>query len=148
MVDWITVVASVGLSVAGSLAVTEYQLRREQSVEASAELQDWRDEAAGYASEVRRTWQRLFDTPERVSLNLSELQGEHSLLEGQISRHASTGEQLDADQEVIEALDELAQQCRNVEQHHLGSNSLEEFEELRNEALDAVEEVESALDES
>lgn len=146
MVDWVTVVVSVGLSVLGSLLVTEYQLRREQSVEESAELEDWYDESAEYAAEVRRTWQRLFDTPERPSMNLSEIQSEHSLLESQISRHASAGEQLGTDKQVINALDGLAQHCRKADQLTVHHNCVPEFEDLRDEILDAVQEVETSLE--
>lgn len=146
MVDWITVVASVGLSVVGSMVVTEYQLRREQSVEESAELEEWYDDSAGYAAQVRRTWQRLFDSPDYIAVNLSEIQSELSLLEGQISRHASQGEQLDADEDVIEALDTLTTECRRPTDRSLHSDSLSEFEEFREDILDSVEDVEQALE--
>lgn len=145
MVDWVTVIVSVGFSVVGSLIVTEYQVRREQSVEESAELEAWYGDSASYASQVRRTWQRLFDDAERPGMNLSEIQSEMSLLEGQISRHASMGEQLDADQTVIAALDTLAVEVRRPDERSLHSNSFSEFEVLREEILAAVSEVEDAL---
>ena len=146
MVDWLTVIASVGFSVIGSLLITEYQLRRERSVEEAVELEEWYDDSASYAGQVRRTWQRLFDSPDRPGMNLSEIQSELSLLEGQISRHASQGEQLDANEEVIEELDDLAAECRRPDERSLHSDSLSEFEEMREDILEAVEEVEQTLD--
>lgn len=146
MVDWITVIVSVTLSVIGSLIVTEYQIRREQAVEESAEVEEWYADSASYASQVRRTWQRLFDSPERPGMNLSDIQSELSLLEGQISRHATEGEQIDANQDVIDALDRLAEECRRADNNTLHTNSLSEFENLREEQLEAVEAVEQALE--
>lgn len=149
MVEWTTVAASVGLSGLSSLVVafvvTEYRLRREQSVERSVEVSDWYEDSAAYAAQVRRTWQRLFDSPDRAGMNLSEIQGELSLLEGQISRHASAGEQLGANQEVIDALDTLAEECRRVDDRPLHMDSLSEFEELREDILAAAGEVEHSL---
>ena len=151
MVDWTTIGASVTLSVIGSiissLLVTEYQLRRERTVEADIELEEWYTDSAAYAAEVRRTWQRLFDGPESPGGNLSELQGELDLLEGQISRHASAGEQLGADQEVITALDDLAEACRRPVEQTIHVNAETDFVEFREEVLDAVEDVEQAIKE-
>lgn len=146
MVDWLTVIASVGLSVVGSMVVTEYQLRRQQSVEESAELQDWYEDTAGYAAEAHRIWQRLFDSPDRPSGNLSEIQSELGLLEGQMSRHASTGEQIGADSEVIDALDDLARECREPAERPLHMNSMPEFEEMRDDILAAADELEETLE--
>lgn len=146
MVDWLTVGTSVGLSVLGSLIVTEYQIRREQSIEESSELEEWYDDSASYAAQVRRTWQRLFDSPDHRGINPSEIQKELSLLEGQISRHASEGEQLDADEDAIEALDGLASECRRPEERPLHNDSLSEFEEMREDILEKVEEVEQTLE--
>jgi hypothetical protein len=145
MVDWATIGASVGLSALGSILLTEYRLQREQSVEEAAELDEWYRDSASYAAEVRRLWQRLFDSPDHPGGNLSELQSELSLLEGQISRHASTGEQMEADSNVIDALDRLATECRKPSRHTLHTNSAEEFQEYREDILDAVEDVEDAL---
>lgn len=147
MVDWATIGASVVLSVLGSVAVTEYQLRRKRSVEADVELEEWYTDSAAYAAEVRRTWQRLFDNPQSPGGNLSELQGELNLLEGQISRHASIGEQLGADQEVVAALDELAKACRRPAGHTVHVNSNSDFMEFREDVLDGVEDVEQAIEE-
>lgn len=145
MVDWVTVIASVTLSVVGSVLVTEYQIRREQSVEESAELEDWYDQSASYAAEVRRVWQRLFDSADRPGMNLSEIQSELSLLEGQISRHTSTGEQMGADEEVIDALDTLAARSRRPSEQSLHNNSMSDFSDHRAEILEAVEDLEEAL---
>lgn len=146
MVDWITVISSVGLSAAGSLFITEYQLRREQSVEESAELEEWYDYSASYAGQVRRTWQRLFDSSDRPSMNLSEIQSELNLLEGQISRHAINGEQVDADEDVIDSLDTLAVECRRPDGVPSHNNFIPKFEEFREDILKTVEEVEQALE--
>lgn len=146
MVDWATIGASVVLSVIGSIVVTEFRLRRERSVEEAVELEQWYTDSAAYAAEVRRIWQRLFDGPDNPGANLSELQSELSLLEGQISRHASTGEQLGADQAVITALDELAAACRRPVEHTLHVNSGSDFVEFRQEVIDVVEDVEQALE--
>lgn len=145
MVDWLTIGASVGFSVIGSVLLTEYRLRREQAVEESAELESWYAESASYAAEVRRVWQRLFDNSGSSGGNLSEIQGEMRLLEGQISRHASNGEQLDADEEVIEALDDLAVECRRPTERTLHLNSGSDFAEFREEILATVEDLEDAL---
>jgi hypothetical protein len=146
MVDWLTVFVSVGLSVLGSVVVTEYQIRREQAVEESAEVDDWYAETANYASQIRRTWQRLFDTPDQYHVSLSEIQSKLSLLEGQISRHATEGEQLGVDDDVIDSLDELADTCRAPSNAPLHSDSLEQFSEFRDDCLNAVEAVEESLE--
>jgi len=146
MVDWATIGASVVLSVIGSVFLTEYRLRRERSVEEVAELEDWYDDSVGLAAEARRNWQRLFDTPQKPESNFTELKNEMSLLEGQISRHASAGEQLGADSETINALDQLAAECRRAGKHQIHMNSLPEFEEFRDNILAKVEEVEEAIE--
>lgn len=146
MIDWLTIGASVGFSLLGSVLITEYRLRREQSVEESAEIEQWYADSASYAAQVRRTWQRLFDSPEDHGMNLSEIQSELSLLESQISRHASQGEQLGTDQQVIDALDDLASECRRPVERSLHLNSLSEFENFREDILDQVEDVEQALE--
>lgn len=146
MVDWVTLVASVGLSLLGSALLVDYRLRREQSFEESVELEQWYSDSAGYAAEVRRIWQRLFDSAEHSGMNLSEIQSEMSLLEGQLSRHASNGEQLGADERVIETLDGLASECRRASEGRLHTNSLSEFDEYRDDVLDAVQDVEESLE--
>jgi hypothetical protein len=146
MVDWLTIAASVGGSLLASIILVEYRLRRERSVEESAELDQWYNESASYAAEVRRVWQRLFDSADRSSGNLSEISSEMSLLERQISRHASNGEQLGADEEVVASLDDLAEECRQVTEHSIHLNSAAEFEEFRVDILDEVEELEATLD--
>jgi hypothetical protein len=150
MVDYATIGASVGLSALASLLVafftTEYRLRREQSVEEKAEIEDWYSDTKGYAAEVRRNWQRLFDSPDRSATNLNELKSEMSLLEGQISRHASQGEQLGVASEAVEALDKLAHKCRKPANQNLYPDSKERFEEFRTEVLNAVDDVEEAVD--
>jgi hypothetical protein len=146
MVDWATVGASVGLSVIGSILVTEFQIRRERSVEESQEIEEWYDETAAYAAEIRRIWQRQWDLSNQPRGNFSELSSELSLLEGQMSRHASVGEQLtDVDQDVVDALDEVANRCRDVSEHtgYIGDD--DDIEEYRENILDAVEGLEDEL---
>jgi hypothetical protein len=146
MVDWPTVVVSVGLSVLGSILVTEYQLRRERSLEESDELNAWYDDCASFASEVRRIWTRNFDKPDQYHVNPSEIQSEMSLLERQISRHATEGEQLGAEQTVIDALDELASECKQTDEATYGTNVISVFEQLQVSNMKAVESVEKALE--
>lgn len=147
MVDWVTVGTSVGLSVLGSIVVTEFQIRREQSVEESQEIEDWYDDTAVYAAEVRRLWQRKWDLSDRPRGNFSELSSELSLLEGQMSRHASDGEQLtDVDQEVVEDLDKVANKCRDVSEHTGYIGDGDDIAEYRENILNAVEQLEDKLD--
>lgn len=146
MVDWATITASVGASLLSSILLVEYRLRRQQSIEETADLEEWYDDSASYAAEVRRVWQRLFDSAGNPGRNLSEISSEMSLLEGQISRHASHGEQLGADADVIAALDDLTTECRQPSEHTLHTNSLSDFEEFREDILTAVEDVEETLD--
>ncbi|TQQ83610.1 hypothetical protein EGH24_02120 [Halonotius terrestris] len=148
MVDWLTVLASGLLSFIVSIASFEVRLRREQSVEESAEVEDWYTETAAHAAEVRRTWQRLWDSPEHPGSNLTEISSQMGLFERQISRHASSGEQLDVDPDVVDALDALAEECRKPSEHSFHSNSNSEFVEFRNDILDAVERVEEHLAEN
>ena len=147
MVDWTTIVASVGLSVLGSIALTEYRLKREKSIEEATEIEEWYNTSAKYAAEVRRNWQRLFDSAENPKRNLSEIQNEMSLMENQISRHATEGERLDVDERVIETLDELAEECRQPANKPLHLNSASDFVDFREDILEAVEKVEEALQE-
>lgn len=145
MVDWPTIIASVSLSVIGSFLVTEYQLHRERSVEKSADLEEWYNDGASYAAEVRRVWGRMFEESEGAGVNFSEIQAELGLLEGKISRHASVGEQIDADQDVVNSLDDLSKKCRQAANEHLHLNSMAEFSDHQEDCLEAVEEVEEAL---
>lgn len=147
MVDWATVVTSVLLSVVGSVIVTEYKFYRESSLEESEELEGWYDDSLEYASEVRRTWNRLFTNAENPGLNLSEIQAELSQYESQISRHASSGEQLGAEVEVIEALDEFADQCRRPTELPLHTNSTDEFIEYRDDIIEAADAVTESVQE-
>lgn len=147
MVDWITIAISIGGSLIASMLLVEYRLRRERSVEECVELEQWYADCAGYAAEVRRIWQRLYDSADQPGTNLSEIRSEMSLLEGQISRHASKGEQKGANEGVISALDELASECRQTSEHQIHINSLPEFQEFRDDIIAAVEDVEDILDE-
>lgn len=142
MVDWPTVLVSVG----GSLAVVEYRIYRGQSVDESNEVSNWYGDTAAYAAEIRRVWQRKWDRSDVARGNFSETSSEISLLEGQMSRHASEGEQLDVDQSVVDALDEVANRCREVSEHTGHLNDSDEIEEYRNQILDAVEVLEEALE--
>lgn len=146
MVDWATILASVLLSALASIGLTEFRLRRKKSFEERSEIEDWYDRSAEYAAQVRRVWQRLFDSAENPSTNLSEIQSEMSLLEGQLSRHATEGEQLDVDEKVIESLDSLADACRRPVEHHKHMNSKPEFAEFREQILEEVSNLETVLD--
>lgn len=147
MIDWGTVGASVGLSILGSIVVTEFQIRRELSVEESQEIEDWYDETAAYAAEIRRLWQRQWDQSDRPRGNFSELSSELSLLEGQMSRHASDGEQLKrVDQDVVEALDGVANKCREISEHSDYLNDVDQIEQYRESILDSVKELEDELE--
>lgn len=146
MVDWPTVVASVSLSALGSLAVTEFQLRREKSLEESAEVEEWYGECYSYASQVRRDWNKNFGDVDTYEMNLSELQSNLSLLETQITRHASEGERMDLDDDVINKLDKLAEECREATNRGLHNNSVEEFNEIEDDILEAARSVERSVD--
>lgn len=146
MVDWPTVIASVSLSVLGSLIVTEFQLRREQSIEESAEITEWYEECYSYASQVERDWNKNFGDVEGRHINMGKLQSRLSLLETQISQHASEGEKVEIDDEVISKLDDLAKECRELTNMTLHLNSKEEFSESEDNILEAVEKLEEAVD--
>ena len=147
MVDILTISLSAGVSLLSSLALVEYRLRRQQSVEETAQLEEWYQDSAAYAAETRRIWPRMWDSADLPRNNSSQIGSEMGLLEGQISRHASEGEKLDVDQDVIDALDTLAEECRRPSEHGIHGNSGEHFEEFRRDILDAVEDVEDSLDE-
>lgn len=144
MVNVATVLVSVTLSGIAALLVTEYQLRREQSIEVSAELEEWYTDSASYASQARRTWQQLFEDADRP--NLKEIQSELSLLSKQMSRHASQGEQIGADPRVVEKLDDLASECYRVGEASVHMNSASEFAEYRKDGLEVVEDLRVGLD--
>lgn len=147
MVDWATVGASVGLSVIGSILVTEFQIRREVSVEQSQEIDEWYSDTAAYAAQVRRLWQRQWDLSNQPRGNFSELSSELSLLEGQMSRHTSDGEQFtDVGQDVVEALDQVANRCRDVSEYTGYIGDSDDIEEYRENILDAVEVLECELE--
>ncbi|WP_281195736.1 hypothetical protein [Halorubrum sp. F4] len=147
MVDWATVGASVGLSVVGSLIVTEFQIRRELSVEESQEIDDWYDQSAAYAAQIRRIWQLQWDQADVPGRNFSKLSSKISLQETQISQHASSGEQLaGVDQDVVDALDQVANECRSLSEHSRHLNDIEEIQEIRDNILEAVGELEEKLD--
>ena len=146
MVDWLTVFASVSLSALGSLIVTEFQIRRERSLEESAEVEEWYGDCYSYASQVRRNWNKNFGEVDEYEMNLSELQSNLSLLESQISRHASEGEKMNLDDEVIERLDKLAEKCREATNRSLHLDSTEEFSEIEDGILEAAESVEESVD--
>lgn len=146
MVDWQTVIIAVLTSAVLSFLVTEYRIRREQSVEESAEMREWYNDCIGYTAEVARVWQRNFDEPDDHRENLSEIKSQMALIEKQISRHASSGEQLGADEDVIDALDTLAAQCSKVGERSLHMDSLDEYTEFREEIMAAVDNVEDAVE--
>lgn len=144
-IEIVTVLLSVILSLIGSLLLTEYRYRRKRSIETSKELEDWYTQSAAFASEVRRIWERLFDKSEAPGGNLSEIQAELGLMEGQISRHASQGEQIGADQAVIDALDDLANECQRVDSRTLHLDSFDAFRDFREDMIETVEQLESTL---
>lgn len=143
MVDIATIGASVILSLIGSFLLTEYKLRREQSIEESVELNEWYADAGRYASEVERTWNRQYENakiPDRKGIKQ-----QMALFEKQISRHTSTGEYLDADEEAIELLDELADACNTLSGVHLTTDD-SPFREAGEDCMGAAKDVEEYLE--
>lgn len=141
MVDFATVLASI----LSSVLVAEVRLRRKLSVEASQEVVEWYDQTAAYAAQIRRLWQRQWDL-DQSRANFGELASNINLLESEMSRHASEGEQLDVDQGVVEALDDVTDSCRDVSDHSQYINDTEEINEYREDMLDAVSELEETLE--
>lgn len=143
MVDIATIGTSVLLSLTGSFLLTEYKLRRQQSIEESAELDEWYADAGRYASEVERTWNRQYENAQ--SPDRKGIKQQMALFEKQISRHTSTGEYLDADEDAIELLDGLADACNELSGVYL-TNHASPFREAGEDCVAAAEDVEEYLE--
>lgn len=120
MVDIASVLASVGtsviVSVAASLLVVEYRYKREDVREAAQQRDDWYAEAAELGRAVQNTWRTKFQRPYNndEGFNSDELQREMNLYQSQLSTHASQAAHLDVAEDVVEALEETADACREV----------------------------------
>ena len=153
MVDVATMAASASLSlvvsILASLVAFEYRFRREMSHEESQEVKDWYAEAAQLANSVQRTWRTKFEGPhERGSFSgFDEIQKEMNLSASQLSRHASKSQNLDVDEEVVNALSTTADRCRDVHDLRIHMNVMDEFKQEGRQMIEQANELEEkALD--
>ena len=144
MVDAVSVGASAIVSLLVALGTTEYRLRRAQSVEESAEIENWYIEAAQLASRLQKTWRQKFEKPmqENTFSGYDEVQSKMNLMAGQLNSHASEAQGKDVDEAVVNALDETANACEKVYQIHIHLNSQPEFREKGNQAVEKAEKLE------
>lgn len=146
MVDAVSISASAIVSLVVALGTTEYRLRRIQSVEESAEIDEWYVEAAQLASRLQKTWRRKYEKPmqEGGFTGYDEVQSEMNLMGSQLSGHASEAEGKDVDESVVQALDETADVCQEIYRVNVHLNVKQEFEEKGNKVMkkaDNLEEV-------
>ena len=139
-----SLVASAVVSAIVALIATEYRLRRTQSVEQSAEIEEWYVEAAQLASRLQRTWRQKFEKPvqEGGFTGFDEVKSEMNLIASQLNGHASEAQGQDVDQQVVEALDETANACQRISRTRVHMNVLPEFEERGEEVIENAEELE------
>ena len=144
MVTADSLVASVVVSAVVALLATEYRLRRTQSVEESAEIEEWYIEAAQLANRLQRTWRQKFETPVQNGNfgGYDEIKSEMNLISSQLNSHASEAQGLDVDESVVEALDKTASTCQQISRTRTHLNVLPEFEEKGTEAMDRAGELE------
>lgn len=138
MVNLETIAVSAVVSLVVSLVSFEYRFRRERGLKESDEVNSWYAESAQLGSSVQNTWRRKFVRPnERGTFtSFDEVQREMNLLSNQISRHADEGETLDVDDEVITTLRETANACREVYDIRIHSNSMDQFKNSGQEAVE------------
>jgi soluble cytochrome b562 len=147
MVDWTTIILSVLLatvaSIITSLATTEYRIRRENSVEQSEEVEKWYREAKEYSSEVKKRWRRSYDI---TNPDIKEIKNEMDLFAGQISSHATKGESLKVDKQVISALDDLAEECKVASKTRATMGSKSKFDDVRDSIFETADKVEEKVE--
>lgn len=143
MVDVVSVSASAIVALLVALGTTEYRLRRTQTVEQSAEIEDWYIEAAQLASRLQKTWRQKFEKPmqENTFTGYDEVQSKMNLMAGQLNSHASEAQGKDVDETVVEALAETANACEGVYQVNTSLHN-SEFREKGNQAVEKAEELE------
>lgn len=144
MVTADSLVASAVVSAVVALLATEYRLRRTQSVEESAEIEEWYTEATQLANRLQRTWRQKFETPVQNGNfgGYDEIKSEMNLISSQLNSHASEAQGLDVDESVVEALDKTASTCQQISRTRTHLNVLPEFEEKGIEAMDKAGELE------
>jgi hypothetical protein len=140
----VSTIASAIVSVIVAFIATEYRLRRTQSVEESADIEEWYIEAAQLASRLQRSWRQKFENPVQEGNfgGYDEIKSEMNLMSGQLNRHASKAQGVDVDENVIALLDETANICQHISQLHIHLNVLPEFREEGNKLVDKAEELE------
>ena len=144
MVDLVSVLVSVIASVVASVGAVEYRYRREDIRQQSEEIENWYAESARFGNAIQTTWRNKFQRPlqEDTSPDLGDVQREMDLYSSQLSGHLSNSTTLDVSEEVVEALEDTLEACREVSELQLHLNSLPEFEEQDDEVMDAASNLE------
>lgn len=144
MVDFVSILTSVVVSVAASVAVVEYRYHREDVRESSQEIESWYSESAELGRAVQNTWRNKFERPNRDNggVNFDEIQREMNLYSNQLSNHASQAASLEVSDEVTQALEDTAQACREVYELPVHLNSKPSFEEQGDKIMEAANHLE------
>lgn len=153
MVEQLIIPALVSgiISFVVALGVTEYRLRRKQSVESKAEINEWYSDTASIASDVRNLWksdyERIISDERKGRVKYSEIQRAIKLRSKQINTHIADASSLSIDEEVVDELEDLKDRCSALAQATTAMGPNTEFQDRGREMVDKATRVEEiALD--
>lgn len=150
--QWIISAGLSGLvSFLVALGTTEYRLRRKQSVEDKAEVNDWYSETASIASDVQNIWEndyeRIVSDERKGRVDYDELQRVIKLRSKQMNTHIADSSSLDVDGDVVEELEQLKDKSSALSQTITSIGSNTEFRDRGREMVEKAKNVEEvALD--
>lgn len=145
-----TVVSGI-VSFVVALGITEYRLKREQSVESEAEINEWYSDTASIASDVRNIWEsdyeRVVSDERKGHVKYSELQRAIKLRSKQINTHIADSSSLNVDEEVVDELEELKDKCSALAEAVTSMGPNTEFKDRGRKMVEKAKTVEEvALD--
>lgn len=150
--QWIIPAGLSGLvSFLVALGTTEYRLRRKQSVEDEAEVNEWYSETASIASDVQNIWEsdyeRIVSDERKGRVDYDELQRVIKLRSKQMNTHIADSSSLDVDGDVVEELEQLKDKSSALSQTITSIGSNTEFRDRGREMVEKAKNVEEvALD--
>lgn len=131
-----------------ALGTTEYRLRRKQSVEDKAEINEWYSETASMASDVQNIWEsdyeRIVSDERKGRVDYDELQRVIKLRSKQINAHIAESSSLDVDEGVVEELEQLKDKSSALSQTITSIGNNTEFRDRGREMVEKAKNVENA----
>lgn len=125
------------------LAVSEFKIRRTQTVEEQKEVKDWYTNTAELARDIRILWESEYED-NSYAIQYDEIKKQMKLRGRKAHKHISSSAAKDIDQELVDELDDLGRLCKSLSDIFIGigGDSSDEFKEKGEEIIKQAEKVE------